>query len=153
MNRVAHLPINAFVSVKSGLLIAGSVILTGTDGKSLDSELLSSDTSKSIVAMANNESLKARLEQHCRNHQRDQRFVRYPPDRWQMNDLAFTSIVVGESEDHDEDGIDRHDVWMFGNDPEKPFFVKIAEFTLLEVMELLTDVNERTSPGDVPEEF
>jgi hypothetical protein len=96
--------------------------------------------------------LRERLEAlYAKNKRKN--FVFYEPDRWLYNPSFFDSIVVGEADDHLESDVPRYNILFFKGRDVQPFFIKIVEYSLREVLEDLILGDEATANGEPPPHF
>jgi hypothetical protein len=149
---VADLPINSFVSSEVGLVIGGKSILFATTQQSKDKEIFTQSYKAQIKKTNSDKQLRERLEAlYAKNKRKN--FVFYEPDRWLYNPSFFDSIVVGEADDHLESDVPRYNIWFFKGRDVKPFFIKIVEYSLREVLEDLILGDEAMANGEPPPHF
>lgn len=150
--KVADLTINAFVSTYAGVVIGGPAVIVPKTDTDATRALFTSDKEKEILVTNQDEALVSRITQLYVKNRTKRNFVWYEPDRWVFNGNTFDSIVVGEAEDHGQNGISSHDVWFFSGTAE-PFYIRLVEYSLAEVLEGMLVGDEEASQGNPPEYF
>lgn len=149
---VADLPINSFVSSEVGLVIGGKSIMFAATQQNEDTKIFTQSYKTQIKKTNSDKQLRERLEAlYAKNKRKN--FVFHEPDRWLYNPSFFDSIVVGEADDHLESDVPRYNIWFFKGRDVQPFFIKIVEYSLREVLEDLILGDEATANGEPPPHF
>jgi hypothetical protein len=151
--KVADLPINVFASMFAGMIVGGTSVILPKNDTALTRSLFSAETKKKISESNQDAVLLARLQDLQEKNRTQRNFKWFEPDRWVFNGDTFDAIVVGEADDHLENGIPRYDVWFFADTTRDPFLLRIVEYSLAEVLEGMILGDEETSQGNPPEHF
>jgi hypothetical protein len=151
--KVADLPINVFASMFAGIVIGGTSVILPKNDTDLARSLFSVETKKKISESNKDAVLLARLQDLQEKNRVHRNFKWYEPDRWLFNSDTFDAIVVGEADRHLQDGLPRYNVWFFADTTQKPYLLKIVEYSLAEVLELIILGDQETSQGNPPEHF
>ena len=151
LTRAALFPPNVHASRLTNIAICGPVVVRPVDGKPLDVRYTSDEYLSEIVSDCTNEELKQRITRAVKENTRHPLFDRADEGRWVANGRAFNGIVVSGSLQQSQD--DSHDVWLFGPGEPAPFHLRLDEYTLLEAMEYMLEVDELVAEGETPEEF
>ena len=151
--KVADLPINAFASLFAGIVIGGTSVILPKNDTAATRALFSAATKKKISESNQDAALLSRIGDMLEKNRSQQNFKCYESDRWIFNGETFDAIVVGEAEDHNRNGTPSHDVWFFANASQRPFHLRIVEYSLAEVLEGMIVGDEETSQGNPPEYF
>lgn len=150
--KVADLSINAFVTTYAGVVIGGSAVIVPKIDTVATRVLFTSEKEKEILSANQDVALVSRITQLYVKNRTQRNFVWHEPDRWVFNGDTFDSIVVGEADDHGQNGRSSHDVWFFSGAAD-PFYIKIVEYSLAEVLEGMLVGDDEASQGNPPEYF
>jgi hypothetical protein len=72
-------------------------------------------------------------------------------DRWILRGEGFDAVVISGTLRSSQE--EEHDIWLFGPGQAEPFTLRIVEFTLLEAMEYMIEVDGLVAEGSPPDEF
>lgn len=153
MARVFEMPANVVMSELSQEVLFGPVLVCPTPDSRYYKHLYSREFARDVRSKNSDGTLKRNLTEYFRSHGGGQRFSLEGSDRWSYNGEAFESIVITQADDHMQDGIERFAVWLSTERQTKKAMVRVCEFSLREVMEMLILADEETSAGTPPPEF
>ena len=151
--KVADLPINVFASNHAGMVIGGTSIIVPIKGTRGEQQLFSDDYKTTIRATNQDDDTVRRMQLFYDQNRKQTNFIWHEPDRWIYNGSYFDAIVIAEAEGHEIDRMPKYDIWFFSSPNDKPRLMRIVEFSLAEVMELMILGDLETSKGNPPEHF
>ena len=148
--KVLELEVNPHASLESKIIIDGPVIMYPSDNQNRSGDLFSSDTFKIIKERNTDDAVKKQMASYRRHNETRSRFVTHDSDRWVYNGKAFKAIVLAKGEETSY-GAETVHIWLFGGPTNEPFIMRVHEFSLLEVMEMMIEGDLLTADGSPPD--
>jgi hypothetical protein len=151
LTRAALLPMNPHASRMTGLAIGGPVVVHATEDRPLGGRYSSPEYAAQVLANCSDRDSVERLEKFVRTNLSHPMFEGVDGDRWILRGEGFDAVVISGTLRGSQE--EEHDIWLFGPGRPEPFTLRIVEFTLLEAMEYMIEVDGLVAAGSPPDEF
>ncbi len=149
-HKVLELDVNPHASLESKIIIDGPVIMHSSSNLSESDSHYSDELFELIKERNTDDAVKKQMASYRRHIETRSRFVTHDSDRWVYNGKAFKAIVLAKGEETSY-GAETVHIWLFGGPTNEPFIMRVHEFSLLEVMEMMIEGDLLTADGSPPE--